>query len=105
MSSNKANINEFYCELNHYYQSVVIPFNIEYIMLFTNVIHAIKDLFYVSKASPFASFDYGSPFLQCDFCIRMGFCIFFYSLFCKNSHLYYSVIVCKYINKIPFFKI
>lgn len=86
MSAYKTNINELYSEFYHYNHSVAIAFDIEYIMLITYIIYAIKGLFYVCKASPFASFNYGSPFLQSYFCIRMRFCIFFYSLFCKYSH-------------------
>ena len=83
MSANKTNINELYSEFYHYNQPVIITFNIKCIMLVIHIIHTIKGLFYISKASPFAFLDYGSPFLQCDIGIRMSFCIFFYDLFCK----------------------
>ena len=49
MSAYKTNINELYSEFYHYNQSVAIAFDIEYIMLITYIIYAIKGLFYVMK--------------------------------------------------------
>mgnify|MGYP000538483904 CR=1 FL=1 len=46
----------FIVNFYHYNQSVAIAFDIEYIMLITYIIYAIKGLFLVCKASPFASF-------------------------------------------------
>ena len=45
MSAYKTNINELYSEFYHYNQSVAIAFDIEYIMLITYIIYAIKGLF------------------------------------------------------------
>ena len=62
MSAYKTNINELYSEFYHYNQSVAIAFDIEYIMLITYIISAIKGLFYVCNASAYASFNNGSQF-------------------------------------------
>lgn len=49
MSAYKTNINELYSEFYHYNQSVAIAFDIEYIMLITYIIYAIKGLFTSAK--------------------------------------------------------
>ena len=77
MSTNKANIHKLNSEFNHYYQTIVIAFDIENIVLITYTINAIKRFLNIGKTGPLASFHNGSPFLQSYFCIRMRFCIFF----------------------------
>lgn len=67
MSTNKANIYKLYSELHHYYQAIIIPFNIENIMLVTYTIGTIKGLLYISETSPFTFLYYSNPFLQSNF--------------------------------------
>ena len=43
MSTNKANIHKLNSEFNHYYQTIVVAFDIENIVLITYIINAIKD--------------------------------------------------------------
>ena len=47
MIPNKAYINELYGEFYHNNQAICISFNIENIMLVTNIVHAIKRSFFL----------------------------------------------------------
>ena len=66
MSTNKANIHKLNSEFNHYYQTIVIAFDIENIVLITYTINAIKRFLNIGKTGSLASFHNGSPFLQSD---------------------------------------
>ena len=66
MSTNKANIHKLNSKFNHYYQTIVIAFDIENIVLITYIINAIKRFLNIGKTGPLASFHNGSPFLQSD---------------------------------------
>lgn len=64
MSTDEADIYKLDGEFNHYYQPVIVAFDIEDIVLITYVVNAIECFLYIGKASPLAPFYNGSPFLQ-----------------------------------------
>ena len=52
MSPNEANVNKSDCKFDDSDNSVVIPFNIEYITLIAHSVYGVKCLFYISITSP-----------------------------------------------------
>lgn len=76
MCSYESDVHKLRCKLNDNYQSVIVSFDIEYIMLISYIIHTIECLFYVCEAFPFAMFDNRDPFLDSNLGIRMFFYVF-----------------------------
>lgn len=75
MSPNETNVDKLRSELNYDYESIIIPFYIEYIMLIANIINRVKSLFYIGKILPPGFLHLGYPVLNCRFCFRMALCV------------------------------
>ena len=72
MSTDKPDVNPFYCKLDYDYKSVVVAFDIKHIVLVTDIVNAVKTFLYICKVFPVSFFYCFNPFLQCRLCIRMS---------------------------------
>lgn len=57
MSSDKSDINPLYCKFDNNNKSVVVSFDVEYVVLVSYVISAVEILFDVSEVFPLSSLD------------------------------------------------
>lgn len=64
MSADKTDVNSLGRELNDDNQPIVITFDIEDIVLITNIVNAVEGLFYVCKTCPFRLLSFFVPILQ-----------------------------------------
>ncbi len=77
MYTYKPDINELYCEFDNCNYLVTVSLDVEYISLISNGVCAVECSFDIGKASPFAPFYNGNPFLNCGFRVGMYLDVFF----------------------------
>ncbi len=100
MSADKPDIYKVDSEFNNNHQPEIIPFQIENVMLISNIIRTIECFLHIGKARPLAPLHYCAPFLQCRPYFRMLFRVFFETLLGKYSHAYIFNIG-KYMEIVP----
>ena len=86
MSTDKSNQYRFYRKLNDHYQTMIVPSDIEHIMLVADTIHVIKHSFHVCKASPLGLLHFLKPVFKSCFRIRVLRVIFNNLASRYNSH-------------------
>lgn len=64
MSSDKSNIYPFDCKLDDYDKTMVLPTNVEHIMLIADIIDIVETLFTSAKHSHCASFTIFTQFCK-----------------------------------------
>ena len=74
MCSDKADVDESYCELNYSNDSIGIPFDIKDISLVPNTINTVKGLLHICITCPMAVFHNIHPYLEWKKRIRMCVC-------------------------------
>lgn len=64
MRADESYIYKLYSEFDHNDQTIVVPFDVEYIVLVPYIVHAVESLLYVGEAGSFTAFYNTCPFLQ-----------------------------------------
>lgn len=70
MSSDKSNIYPFDCKLDDYDKTMVLPTNVEHIMLIADIIDTVETLFYVRKTLLLCLLYHFHPILQSCLSVR-----------------------------------
>ncbi len=63
MRSDKANINPFYSKFNNYDETMLVAFDVKYIVLVPNVVNAVETSFDIGKVFPISILNNLDPFL------------------------------------------
>lgn len=63
MSTDKSDVNPLYCKFDNNDKSVVVAFDVEYIVLVSHVINAIEVSFDIGEIFPTGSLDNFQPLL------------------------------------------
>ena len=86
MCSDETDIYKLRCKLNDNNQTVIVPFDVEYIMLIAYAIHTIECLLDISETFPLAFFDNRHSFLKRHLCVGVLLDVFIQLSFREYSH-------------------